>query len=294
MRTPSRRGAALCWSALIPVITAGCRPSCWPSWTSSETTRFTQPRGQQVPQRPGSFLVHGDNAGAGDMRVEHHRPVIKLIHHQVGEADRTPMHLTRCRDRLTDTSDRMIAPGRAPTNYARAPLASLAAIPDGGCQLSLVTGPISPRASTVGKVPSLVRYLPIALVPADPPQTHRRPTADAHGDGACAGCEEFPYSHQARRRDGIPTPYPSPAAGQHLVCAISVPLPPVNHGQQRSLVTRPDHRSRPLTAQWAQPSKLGLAHNSCFKIMPSPCRETSARRRSLTNTAHCPRRSSLV
>jgi hypothetical protein len=42
--------------------------------------------------------------------------------------------------------------------------------------------------------------------------------------------------------------------------AISVPLPPVNPGQQRGTVTRPDHRSRPLTAQWTQPSKLALRH----------------------------------
>ncbi len=41
--------------------------------------------------------------------------------------------------------------------------------------------------------------------------------------------------------------------------AINVPLTPVNHGHQRGPVTRPDHQSRPLTAQWAQPSKLGLA-----------------------------------
>jgi hypothetical protein len=111
------------------------------------------------------------------MRSEYNRPVIKLIHHQVGEADRTP----DAADTLPGSpyghvrsDDR---PGRTPTNYARARLVSLAVIPDGGCQLSLVTGPIALRASTVEKVPSLVRYLPIALVPADPPQTR---TVTAH------------------------------------------------------------------------------------------------------------------
>jgi hypothetical protein len=83
---------------------------------------------------------------------------------------------------------------------------------------------------------------------------------------------------QARRRDGIPTPHPRPAASQHPACAISVPLTPVNHGQQRDPVTQPNHRWRLLTAQWAQPSKLGLTLRSRSKIMPSPCRETSARR----------------
>ena len=57
---------------------------------------------------------------------------------------------------------------------------------------------------------------------------------------------------------GYPLPPPRPAASQHPPCAISVPLTPVNHGQQRCTVTRPDHRSRPLTAQWAQPSKLAM------------------------------------
>ncbi len=57
---------------------------------------------------------------------------------------------------------------------------------------------------------------------------------------------------------GYPLPYPCLAAGLHPACAITVPLRAVNHGQQRVSVTRPDHRSRPLTAQWAQPSKLAM------------------------------------
>ena len=57
------------------------------------------------------------------------------------------------------------------------------------------------------------------------------------------------------------TGYPLPApfcAKPTPVCAISVPLTPVNHGQQRGTVARPDHRSRPPTTQRAQPSKLAM------------------------------------
>jgi hypothetical protein len=43
------------------------------------------------------------------------------------------------------------------------------------------------------------------------------------------------------RRDTRSRPF-RPAVGQHPACAISVPLTPVNHGQQRGTVTRPDHR----------------------------------------------------
>jgi hypothetical protein len=61
-----------------------------------------------------------------------------------------------------------------------------------------------------------------------------------------------------RLGDGIPTSDPVLSAGQRPPCAISVPLTPVNHGQQWYPLTRPDHRSSALTARWAQPSKLGL------------------------------------
>lgn len=81
---------------------AGLR--AWPVILSS-----TQPRGQQVAQFPDPFLVQGDGARAGDMGVERDRPVVVLAHHQVGETDRTPMQLTRCRDRLTAPSGRMSA-----------------------------------------------------------------------------------------------------------------------------------------------------------------------------------------
>lgn len=59
----------------------------------------------------------------------------------------------------------------------------------------------------------------------------------------------FEASSPARRD----TRSPPPSCGR--------PIPPtyaITTGQRRSAVTRPDHRSRPLTAQSAQPSKLGL------------------------------------
>jgi hypothetical protein len=101
-----------------------------------------------------------------------------------------------------------------------------------------------------------------------PPRQRRRrsgPGADIPCRSA-VGCSTWdvcpwPAPRQARRRDGIPTPLAVPRQSQDPR-AISVPLRAVNHGQQRSLVTRPHHRSRPLTAHWAQPSKLAMRFGS--------------------------------
>ncbi|MEA2202970.1 MAG: hypothetical protein QOI89_3683 [Solirubrobacteraceae bacterium] len=73
------------------------------------------------------------------------------------------------------------------------------------------------------------------------------------------------------RRDGIPASVPCLAAGSHPACAISVPLTAVNHGQWRVPVTGLDHGSRPLTAQWAQPSKLAMRVRF---LSPAPPRST--------------------
>jgi hypothetical protein len=65
----------------------------------------------------------------------------------------------------------------------------------------------------------------------------------------------------------------SPMGRQPIpACAISVPLRAVNHGQWRGPVTRPDHRSRPLTAQGAQPSKLALRVRF---PSPAPCHQAA-------------------
>jgi hypothetical protein len=67
--------------------------------------------------------------------------------------------------------------------------------------------------------------------------------------GAPSGClPPDPLQGKLADATGYPLPTLRPAAGQHPACAISVPLPPVNHGQQRYPVTRPDHRSKPLAA----------------------------------------------
>jgi hypothetical protein len=70
-------------------------------------------------------------------------------------------------------------------------------------------------------------------------------TGGAAGGGA-PGCRRG----IAAARAVNPAPRPSrPAAGQHPARAISVPITPVNHGHSGATVTRPDRRSRPLTAQ---------------------------------------------
>jgi hypothetical protein len=175
-------------------------------------------------------------------------------------------------------------PGRAPTNYARVSrLSSLAVVPDGGRQqghsrseLSYVTVLISPRSSTEGKVPSLVRHLPLALVPADRPPPHTRSAACADRDGACAGCEKFPYSGQgglrplrslagpvrsslrcgrpARRRRTAESPATprtrSPQRGRRACCVAEqrwCVLRPVLSSPPPIISTGDRHRSRPLT-----------------------------------------------
>jgi hypothetical protein len=57
--------------------------------------------------------------------------------------------------------------------------------------------------------------------------------------------------------DATGYPLPTPPVLQQANTP-RVPLTPVNHGQHRDTVTWPDCSSRALTAQWAQPSKLGL------------------------------------
>lgn len=82
---------------------------------------------------------------------------------------------------------------------------------------------------------------------ADPGQVSRSFSAGGAPPGHLPQVR-YKTSPPTRRDTRSPAPA-RPAAGQHLARAIGVPLPPVNHGQQRGAVTRPDHRWRPLTAQ---------------------------------------------
>jgi hypothetical protein len=82
-------------------------------------------------------------------------------------------------------------------------------------------------------------------------------------DRSADGCSILtPTPGPLRDKLADATGYPLPASPilrqANTRRAISVPLPPVNHGQQRGTVTRPDRRSRPLTTQWAQPSQLAM------------------------------------
>jgi hypothetical protein len=62
-------------------------------------------------------------------------------------------------------------------------------------------------------------------------------------------------TRQARRRDEISAPPIRPVAS-HTRCASSMPLTPVNHGQQQDPATRPNHRSAPQMADG--PSKRSI------------------------------------
>jgi hypothetical protein len=107
------------------------------------------------------------------------------------------------------------------------------------------------------------------------PRADEGPRTRTQGGRSRAG-SSLTLTRQARRRDGIPASAP-PVLRQ--ANPTHVPLRPVNHGQQWDPMTpQPDHRSRPLTAHQAQPSKLGSHSYTRTKITPSPCRETSANR----------------
>jgi len=129
---------------------------------------------------------------------------------------------------------------------------------------SKINNLVPPAGLRSRMVPGRVRIVVGHQGAGIPSRRHRRRSRPGSVGGVvhrmrCSTWPTDPGPLRDKLADATGYPLPTPVLRQ--ANTPRVPLTSVNHGQQRGTVTRLDHRSRPLTAQWSQPSKLGLTRD---------------------------------